>query len=449
MSNWRRVIALVLAGCLLLATASCGQSASPTDSNAAQAVEDEKDKASNNEGGAAEGAEETVESTEAEAGAEAVGTAEAAEGNVTAGETAAEAAVAAGTEKAAETAAETESGTAATDLAAAADTGAGAAGTELAAAADTAAEEIADADRIDYSNEENWAYFGIGEDKDADLFLVCPTVDMKDELNMSMDDKDIRRSFVGALNMERGIYEDSTRMYAPFYRQASMKSYEVSAEEREHVMEIAYNDVSDAFAWYLENKNEGRPIVLAGFSQGSDMCYRLMEEYFGDKALYDQLVAVYAIGWPCTEEMVQKYPQIVPAKSADDIGTVISFNSETPELTESFILPAGVKSYSINPLNWKTDSTPADKSENIGACFTSYSGEIKREEVNLCGCYIDEDRGALKVTDVDPAKYPPVIPFLKEGAYHIYDYQFFYRNLQENVANRVRIYMESIMSNAA
>ena len=67
----------------------------------------------------------------------------------------------------------------------------------------------------------------------------------------------------------------------------------------------------------------------------------------------------------------------------------------------------------------------------------------------LCGCYIDEERGVLKVTDVTPADFPPVLPIFPEGAYHIYDYQFFYRNLQENVANRVKIYLESLLDNAA
>ena len=318
----------------------------------------------------------------------------------------------------------------------------------MAAAADTAA-EAADPDIVDYANEDNWAYFGIGEDKDVDLFLICPTVDMRDEYNMSMDDEETKARFPGALNMERGIYEDSTRMYAPYYRQAAMKIFDLTEEEREPYLALAYSDISAAFAWYLENENEGRPIILAGFSQGADMCLRLLEEYFGDESLYNQLVAVYAVGWSCTEEMVQKYPQIVPAQSADDIGTVICFDCEAPEVTETVVTPAGTRSYSINPLNWKTDGTVADKSENIGACFTSYSGEIKREEINLCGCYIDEERGVLKVTDVTPADFPPVLPIFPEGAYHIYDYQFFYRNLQENVANRVKIYLENLLDNAA
>ena len=318
------------------------------------------------------------------------------------------------------------------------------------AAADATAAEIAEPSAVpDYAKEENWAYFGLGEDKDADLFLICPTVDTRDEYNMSMDDEEVKQSFSGALNMERGIYEDNTRMFAPYYRQAAMKIYNLSPEEREPYLELAYQDVSAAFSWYLENKNEGRPIVLAGFSQGADMCYRILKEYFGDSALQQQLVAVYAIGWPMTEQMITEYPQIVPAASENDTGVVVSFECESEDVTGTLIIPEDMKALSINPLNWVTDSTPADKSLNTGACFTSYSGKIKQEVPELCGCYIDPERGALKVTDIMPEEYPPILSFLPEGSYHLYDYQFYFRNLQQNVEQRIKAYMESLAENAA
>ncbi len=293
---------------------------------------------------------------------------------------------------------------------------------------------------IDYSKAENWAYFGTGEDKAADLFLICPTADTKDEYNMSLTDEETKKKFLGALNMERGIYEDSARLYAPYYRQAAMKVYSLDNAEREPYLEAAYKDVSAAFSWYMLHENQGRPIILAGFSQGADMCYRLLKEYFTSEDMMNRLVATYAIGWPCTEELTKEYPQIKPAQSAEDTGVVISFDCEAPDLQETFMNPAGIKAFSINPLNWRTDETPAAKEENLGACFTDYSGGIKSEIEGLCGCYIDTERGILKVTDIDPADYPAILPILPEGAYHIYDYQFFFRNLQENVTRRLAAY---------
>ena len=59
----------------------------------------------------------------------------------------------------------------------------------------------------------------------------------------------------------------------------------------------------------------------------------------------------------------------------------------------------------------------------------------------MTGAYIDPERGSLKVTDVTPEEYPPQLSVFTDGVYHLYDYQFFYRNLQENVAVRVDSYL--------
>ncbi|MDE5759205.1 MAG: DUF3089 domain-containing protein [Allobaculum sp.] len=301
--------------------------------------------------------------------------------------------------------------------------------------------ETLDLKPTDYSQAANWAYLGIGEDKEADVFLVCPTIDMKEETNMSLEDEENMASFLGALNMERGIYEEATTLYAPYYQQAAMMTYDLDQETREAILEVAYQDVSNAFAYYLAHYNQGRPIVLAGFSQGADMCYRLMMEYFDDPKLQDQLVATYAIGWALTQEMVDQYPQLKAAQEETDTGVIITFECEDESIDDTFILPAGIQTLSINPLNWKTDSTPASKEENEGACFTDYEGNILEEDVALCGAYLAPERGSLKVTDIVMSDFPAGIPNLPEGSYHLYDYQFFYRNLQENVQKRLDAYL--------
>jgi len=68
--------------------------------------------------------------------------------------------------------------------------------------------------------------------------------------------------------MERGIYEDDARLFAPYYRQASMKAHSLDAAVWEQCLETAYADVSEAFRYYLAHANAGRTIILAGFSQG-------------------------------------------------------------------------------------------------------------------------------------------------------------------------------------
>ena len=296
---------------------------------------------------------------------------------------------------------------------------------------------------IDYSQGENWAYYAVGEDKEADLFLICPTVDMgvDGEYNMSMDDVDTKESFVGALNMERGIYEDCATMYAPYYRQMTFPVYSLGEEEMKPYIDVAYSDVSAAFEYYFENCNNGRPVILAGFSQGSQLLLMLLEEYFDNSEYSEKLVAAYCIGWRITEEDIVNYPHLKMAQGEDDTGVIISFNSEAEGVDESIVVPKGVKTLGINPLNWKTDTTPADKSLNNGACFTRYSGEIKRELPELTGAYLDENRGTLRVTDVLPSDYSNSL--FPDGVYHLYDYQFFFRNLQKNVAVRLDSFLEN------
>ena len=99
-------------------------------------------------------------------------------------------------------------------------------------------------------------------------------------------------------------------------------------------------------------------------------------------------------------------------------------------------------------MNWRTDSAYADASENKGACFTNYSGEIVKEVSALTGAYIDETRGTLKLPDIAPEDYSNSL--FPDGVYHLYDYQFFYRNLQENVALRTDAYFSrKLMKDAA
>lgn len=301
----------------------------------------------------------------------------------------------------------------------------------------------------DYSAVENWAYCESGEDqKAADVFFVCPTVygGTEKEGNMRLDDIETKTNFLGAVNMEKGIYEEDCRFYAPYYRQAGFLAYTMAVEEREPYLALAYSDVKAAFEYYMEHYNEGRPVVIAGFSQGADMCIRLMKDCFADEENNNLLVACYAIGWSITEEELETYPHLRFAAGESDTGVIVSFNSEAETIDDSLMIPSGTKTLAINPLNWRCDETIADKSLNEGACFTDYSGTIVTEVPHLTGAYLDLERGALKVTDVTPEEYPPGVDLFEEGIYHLYDYQFFYRNLQKNVKTRLKAYMEKGVS---
>ena len=296
----------------------------------------------------------------------------------------------------------------------------------------------------DYALAENWAYLGAGDDRSVDLFIVCPTVyrGSEAEMNMPIGDTKARAKFVGALRMELGIYTDSCRVYAPFYRQASLTAYAAGGKALDASLDLAADDAAAAFQYYLKVLNPDRPFVLAGFSQGSRLMIDVMKRCLTTPQLQKRLVAAYAIGGSLTAEECAAYPQLRPARGERDTGVIVAFNSEAENVKDSLLVPAGMKTLAINPLNWRTDGRRAKAEANLGACFTDYTGQIKKEVPALCGAYLDPVRGTLKVTGISPEQYPPVLKIFAPGVYHIYDYQFFYRNLQKNVKTRVQAYQK-------
>lgn len=295
-----------------------------------------------------------------------------------------------------------------------------------------------------YADVDNWVYAETDvSGKDADVFFVNPTVykGTDEELFWKEYDKETKSSFVGAVNMEKGIYDDNARFFAPYYHQAALSAYYVPEEQSKDIFDLAYSQVKDAFEYYMECYNNGRPLILAGFSQGAQHCIRLLKDYSGDEKFNSILVACYAIGWHFTEQEQDEYPDIHFAQGEKDTGVLIAFNSEAVDVQDSLMIPKGTKTLAINPLNWKNDGTVADKSMNLGACLTDYEGKITKEIPQLTGAYIDDSRGALKVPDVNPQDYPSVL--FEDGVYHIYDYQFFYRNLEKNVQTRIESFLQN------
>ena len=85
-----------------------------------------------------------------------------------------------------------------------------------------------------------------------------------------------------------------------------------------------------------------------------------------------------------------------------------------------------VKEYSVSVPNSVTV---------LGISAKTVPGAVVEEIPHLTGCYLDSSRGTLKLPDISPEEYSSSL--FPDGVYHLYDYQFFFRNLQENVGKRV------------
>ena len=139
----------------------------------------------------------------------------------------------------------------------------------------------------------------------VDVFFVHPTQLFKGEhWNAHLDNRT-----VNALNtkypmrLQASAFNIGGRLYAPAYRQAHIGVFTWQDSTSWKALELAYADVKASFEHYLARWNDGRPIILAGHSQGSWHIRWLLQEFFDGKPLQEQLVVAYAPGFDFTNRL--------------------------------------------------------------------------------------------------------------------------------------------------
>ena len=291
---------------------------------------------------------------------------------------------------------------------------------------------------IDYSIESNWASLPTSIDKDVDVFYAYPTIYFdSDPQNMDINDEQNRQDVYDKMNSQMGLYSPYANIYTPFYRQMYRDGFnDLPTDEASALLNTAYEDIANAFKYYMDNLNNGRPFILMGHSQGAGIMVDLLRKEFNNDSYRNKMIAAYTTGVSIMPQDTIDYHWIKIAKSATDIGVVIIYNTLDYQHDQSSSFQAGT--LCVNPILWTTDTTYASKLENLGAVWTDSQGNITDEIDHFTDCYIRED-GALAVTTPNPDDYydPDRQPY---GAYHDYDQIFFYRNLQQNVATRIEVY---------
>jgi alpha/beta superfamily hydrolase len=292
--------------------------------------------------------------------------------------------------------------------------------------------------KLDYSNSYYWASLPTSIEKDVDVFFVYPTL-FGDIGVMNMDIKnDSMRSLVQTvLSKQAAIFNNNCNIYAPYYRQMAMDVLSMDPQEQNTYFSIGLADVEKAFDYYIDNLNNGRPFILAGHSQGSMVLIQVMKDRFNKPELMNKLVAAYIIGYSVTDDDLAQCKWLKIAESADDIGTIITYNTQSEFATGSPVLLPNANC--VTPLNWKNTSEYAPKEMNLGAVFFNNNGTVDTIVAQYTDAWIDE-RGALAVN-------PPNVDTLSigsfpTGVFHKYDYSFFFNNLKENVGVRVNSFKQ-------
>ena len=88
---------------------------------------------------------------------------------------------------------------------------------------------------------------------------------------------------------------DGNNFYAPFYRHITLDSWATLNEDtiNRRYRDVAFVDVLNAFDYYLTHYNNGRPFILAGFSQGGKSVVELLKTL--SEETRTRLVAAYVL----------------------------------------------------------------------------------------------------------------------------------------------------------
>lgn len=300
----------------------------------------------------------------------------------------------------------------------------------------------------DYSRKTSW--YQIPEiTKEVDTFFVYPTEYMAanegDSDFAALDNAEMLEGVKANYPILASVYEDSTNVFMPYYRQAGMvyaaKEAEKSGDPRTAFATIPYDDVTAALDYYFQNYNHGRPFIIAGHSQGSGIVSLVLKKYFREHPdYYGRMIAAYVIGFSITKEFLEENTHLKFAAGESDTGVIVSWNTEGPKNVEQnarnvVLLPNAI---SINPLNWKLDETYAQASENLGSrVLNEKTGEYEIKDIGADAKVVLDRGSILTNADTEPVGGDTFGP----QSYHNGDYALYFNNIRDNVAKRVAAYM--------
>ncbi len=290
----------------------------------------------------------------------------------------------------------------------------------------------------------------------ADVFYVYPTMFFReDQWNASVNDASLNREIdLACVQFQATVFNGSARVYAPRYRQATAYAFLDDSGAGQRAVERAWSDVRRAFRHYLKHENGNRPVILAGHSQGSTMIVRLLQEFFDEKPLYDRLVVAYVVGEFVGEDTFRAIPA---GRSPSQTGCFVSWctvqRGKTPRLVCGWKKYGGFAPFTehtrrpvcVNPLTWTTDETRADFSKNLGSAPDTGIFSPALEEL-LPGRVDAQCRDGILWIDPSKLGIYKLAFAHDQGDYHPSDYELFYMNIRQNVAQRVDAFLQNASS---
>lgn len=271
---------------------------------------------------------------------------------------------------------------------------------------------------------------------EVDVFFVYPTIytgnkKTHKKWNADIDDIALNEEIDNSTILHQSsVFNGTGKIYAPRYRQAHINIYyeKERLTDAARALETAYEDVKNAFEYYLTHNNNGRPIILASHSQGTNHTERLLKEYFDGKPLQQQLVAAYLVGMPIVKDSLKNIP---PCITPEQTGCFCSWNvyakDHYPKKWEFDLKYATA----TNPINWTIDETYASHEENKGGVVGNFT--VKE---NLSDAQVKDGMVWIGKPKVMGAF------FVTTKRWHYAEYNLFYMNIRENAQLRAATFLK-------
>lgn len=303
----------------------------------------------------------------------------------------------------------------------------------------------ADRQVTDYSVQTHWLKVPETTDKEVDVFYLYPTAWAKtaptDANIAEIDNASMLAGSAAAYARQATAFEPVGNVYAPYYRQVDAAySLALPAQERDELLaSVPAADAEAALDYYFRHYNNGRPFLLVGHSQGSNVLILLLADYFKNHPEYlERMVVAYVIGYSVTADFLAANPHLHFAQGPDDTGVIVSYNTLSPTVDSDsvpFLLPGAL---AINPISWTLDETPAAAEEGLGSFLPDADG-VFQQVPQYADARVDTSNGVVRCATAVDAE----LLLSSAGVYHSYDIPFYYFNLRANAANRVEHYFDA------
>lgn len=217
---------------------------------------------------------------------------------------------------------------------------------------------------------------------------------------------------------------EGNNFYSPYYRHITLDSWATLNEDtiNRRYHDVAFVDVKNAFSHFIENENNNRPFILAGFSQGAKSVVELLKTM--DDKTRERMIAAYVLGYKVTPEDVTDHPYIKAAQDSIDTGVVICYNSVSDVKYVKPVVSAP-NVMCINPVNWRTDAVPAILNDTITVT-------------------LDPQAKVLVLEGFDGSYLPNILDILNVGDYHGIEPWVYSECLRKNFHQRINAFRKKI-----